>query len=53
MVSIGDGVLREQIEKCQFLADTVPDEDRATRFQEMADMLRVRLKQLLERGSRD
>lgn len=52
MSRIEAGALREQIEKCQFLADTVPDENRATGFQQMADKLRARLTQLLERGSR-
>lgn len=53
MSSIEAGALREQIEKCQFLADTASDENRATGFQQMADKLRSRLKQLRERGSRD
>ena len=41
------GALREQLEKCQYLADTAPDEKETAQFREMASMLQAQLKQLL------
>ena len=52
MANADVSALREQLEKCQYLADTAPNEEKADHFREMAKMLQARLKQLLSSKGR-